>query len=160
MMAWSAYLIGVPAWIVLLTSQHNWIAASVEAGGIPAMVLGLYTTYHTHRKVNLGLNRLVALLTYTALTSGVLFSLNHHGGLVSVSQLLEIGITVGFLIGSYLMAKNNPKGWLFFMLMNISTAVLMLLQDKYILMTQQLVSLCFVVYGFRQSTLLTTGSER
>ncbi len=48
MYAWSAYIIGAPAWIFLLVEKDNWIAASVEAGGIPAMLLGLYKTFFSY----------------------------------------------------------------------------------------------------------------
>ncbi len=54
---------------------------------------------------------------------------------------------VGFLLGSYLLAKRNPNGWLLFMLMNGSMAALMLLRDKPILSIQQILFLCFVIYG-------------
>jgi nicotinamide riboside transporter PnuC len=65
-----------------------------------------------------------------------------------LTQILEIGVMIGFLLGSYLLAKNRSRGWLFFMLMNVSMGSLMLLQDKPILAFQQAVSLCFVVYGY------------
>jgi len=55
---------------------------------------------------------------------------------------------IGFLLGSYLLAKNKTYGWLFFMLMNGSMGTLMIIQNKPILALQQTVSLCFVVYGF------------
>ena len=58
---------------------------------------------------------------------------------------------IGFLLGSYLLAQNNNKGWLFFLLMNGSMATLMSLQAKPLLATQQLVSLGFVLYGFSVS---------
>jgi len=152
MLAWSAYIIGVPAWIIILTGKHNWIAASVEAGGIPAMILGLYNTYYYHQKPNRLFNNIVSFFTYASLTFGLVFSLHHHGGLISLSQVFEIGVMIGFLMGGFLMANNNSRGWLFFMLMNLSMAALMLLQGKYILMVQQLLSLCFVLYGFKKST--------
>ncbi|MDT8420240.1 MAG: hypothetical protein RQ754_07385 [Desulfuromonadales bacterium] len=75
-----------------------------------------------------------------------------------MSQLLEIGVMIGFLLGSYLLAKNNPRGWLLFKLMNVSMASLMLLQDKPLLSIQQLVSLCFVIYGYMVA--LKTSSSR
>ncbi len=82
---------------------------------------------------------------------GLFYSLFHNGGITSISQILEIGVIIGFLFGSYFIAKNKSYGWFFFMLMNISMASLMLLQGKVILMIQQLVSLYFVVYGFKKS---------
>lgn len=148
---WIIYILGVPAWVIILVGHQNWIAASIEAGGIPAMLLGLYNTYHSNKKPNKVFNIVVSICTYSALTFGVLYSINHHGGIISLSQVLELGVMLGFLLGSYYMAKNNPLGWLFFMLMNLSMASLMFLQEKPILMAQQLLSLCFVVYGLIQS---------
>jgi len=150
--AWIIYILGVPAWVIILLGHQNWIAASIEAGGVPAMLLGLYNTYydnqdHGNSKLNRFFNRLVALCTYSSLLFGLSYSVFIHAGIVSISQVLEIGVMMGFLLGSYAIAKNNPAGWLFFMLMNLSMATLMLLQDKPILMVQQLVSLCFVSYA-------------
>lgn len=149
--AWLIYILGVPAWVIILVRHNDWIAASIEAGGIPAMLLGLYNASHEHQKPHKRFNKVVSLCTWSSLALGLTYSLNHYGGITSVSQLLEIGVMLGFLTGSYMMAKNNPTGWLFFMLMNLSMATLMLLQHKPILMTQQLVSLCFVIYGFTKS---------
>lgn len=39
--AWAFYLIGVPAWVIVLVSGRNWIAAAIETGGAPAMLVGL-----------------------------------------------------------------------------------------------------------------------
>lgn len=148
---WVIYILGVPAWVIILVGHQNWIAASIEAGGIPAMLLGLYNTYHDHKKPHKGFNLLVTLSTYGSLAFGVLYSVNLHGGITSMTQVLELGVMLGFLLGSYYMAKNSTKGWLFFMLMNLSMASLMLLQAKPILMAQQLLSFCFVFYGFNKS---------
>ena len=156
---WAIYLLGVPAWVTILLSHQNWIAASIEAGGIPAMLLGLYNTYHDNQKENKWFNKFVALCTYSSLAFGLVFSVIHHGGITSISQVLEVGVMLGFLLGSYSIAKNNPVGWFFFMLMNLSMATLMLLQDKPILMAQQLVSLCFVIYGLKKSRAISSSQE-
>lgn len=153
--AWIIYILGVPPWVIILVGHQNWIAASIEAGAIPAMLLGLYNTYHStsqqHGRVYRFFNRVVACCTYGSLLFGLSYSMIEYGGIVSVSQLLEIGVMMGFLLGSYALAKNNRIGWFFFMLMNLSMASLMLLQEKPILMVQQFVSLCFVVYALMQS---------
>lgn len=148
---WMIYILGVPAWVIILIDHQNWIAASIEAGGIPAMLLGLYNTYHDHKRPHKAFNTIVTLCTYSSLALGVTYSLYVHSGITSISQILEIGVMLGFLLGSYYLARNNPNGWLFFMLMNISMASLMLLQDKPILMAQQLLSLGFVLYGFNKT---------
>lgn len=149
--AWVAYLIGVPAWIVILIGKHDWIAASIEAGGVPAMILGLYKTY-TQSNASQTAEVAVKYITYFAIVFGVTVSIHHYGGFTSLSQCLEIGVTLGFLLGSYLMTQHDRRAYLFFMLMNISMASLMFLQDKNILMLQQFCSLAFVIYGYRKSS--------
>ncbi len=150
-MGWLIYILGVPPWIIILIGQQNWITASIEAGGIPTMFLGLYNAYYDDKKPNKFFNRLVAICTYGSLAFGLYYSLQQNGGITSLSQLFELGAMFGFLLGSYFLAKNRPVGWLFFMLMNLSVAILMFIQDKPILMIQQLLSLFFVVYGFNKN---------
>jgi nicotinamide riboside transporter PnuC len=145
---WIVYILGVPAWVIILVGKHDWIAAAIEAGGVPAMLFGLYNVYRNPDIPNRIFDRFASFCTYTFLLFGVSYSLYDYGGIISLSQVFEIGVMVGFLIGSYLLAKKNVYGWLFFMLMNVSMAALMFLQHKPLLSLQQLVSLCFVVYGF------------
>lgn len=145
---WVVYIFGVPAWVIILVGKHDWIAASIEAGGIPAMMFGLYNVYLNPETPNRAFDRFASFCTYSFLIFGVCYSLYHYGGISTASQFLEMGVMIGFLVGSYLLAKKNLYGWLFFMLMNVSMASLMLLQDKPLLSIQQLVSLCFVIYGF------------
>lgn len=146
---WITYLIGVPAWAVILVGNHDWIAASIQVGAIPAMLLGVYSSYNDQKKTPKRFIRIVGLCTYSALFFGILCSVRHHGGMLSTSQILELGVMFGFLLGSFLMAKKNPLGWLFFMPMNLCMAALMFLEDQHIMMAQQLVSLGFVIYGLK-----------
>lgn len=145
---WVVYLLGVPAWVIILVSKHDWIAAAIEAGGVPAMLFGLLNACRNTDTAGTVLDLVAAQFTYAALCFGVAYSLYDYGGLSSGSQILEIGVMIGFLLGSYLLARKNTWGWLFFMLMNGNMASLMLLQHKPLLAIQQLVSLCFVIYGF------------
>jgi hypothetical protein len=148
---WAIYILGVPAWVLILLSKQNWIAASIEAGGIPSMFLGLYTVYKNSKLPNSIFDKVVSFFTYGSIALGVSYSLFDYGGITSFSQVLEMGVMLGFLLGSYLLAKNNRTGWLFFMLMNGSMATLMFIQNKPLLTAQQIVSLSFVTYGFRVS---------
>lgn len=145
---WIVYILGVPAWVIILVSKHDWIAAAIEAGGVPAMLFGLLNACRNTNTAGRAVDLMAALFTYAALCFGVTYSLYDYGGLTSVSQILEVGVMIGFLLGSYLLAKKNTYGWLFFMLMNGSMATLMMHQHKPLLSIQQLVSLCFVIYGF------------
>jgi len=145
---WTIYLLGAPAWIVILTVNRHWIAASIEAGGVPSMLFGLYNVCRKSEHPNRFFDVATTVITYAFVIFGTGYSLYDYGGITTVSQLLEIGIMVGFLMGSYLLAKSNSYGWLFFMLMNGSMGSLMAIQNKPILAFQQAMSLCFVIYGF------------
>lgn len=148
---WLVYLAGVPAWVTILVGKHDWIAASIEAGGVPSMLFGLATAYQGAAHPNKVFDATAAFFTYGFLLLGVGYSVYDYGGITSLSQLLEIGVMIGFLVGSYLLAKNNPHGWGYFMLMNGSMAALMFMQHKPLLGVQQLISLGFVIYGFTVS---------
>jgi len=147
-LGWCVYILGVPAWVIILVGKHDWIAAAIEAGGVPAMLFGLLNVCQNSGSPNKTLDCITSLFTYAALLLGVSYSLYDYGGVTSGTQVLEIGVMIGFLVGTYLLAKKNSYGWLFFMLMNGSMAALMFLQHKPLLSMQQLVSLCFVIYGF------------
>jgi len=149
---WVIYILGVPAWVIILFLKHNWIAASIEFGGIPAMLLGLFTVYKNHDKPNRIFDMVASFFTYAFIAFGTSYSIYDYHGITSVSQCLEIGVMIGFLLGSYLLAKNNTYGWLFFMLMNGSMGALMIIQGKPILALQQTASFCFVVFGFISAT--------
>ena len=57
------------------------------------------------------------------------------GGLFYLTN--KIGVMIGFLLGSYLLAKNKTYGWLFFMIVNASMGTLMIIQNKPILAFQR-----------------------
>ncbi len=155
---WTVYILGVPAWVIILVGKHDWIAASIEAGGVPAMLFGLLNVCQNSDSPNKTLDLITSLFTYATLLFGVSYSLYDYGGITSWTQILEIGVMIGFIIGTYLLAKKNSFGWLFFMLMNASMAALMFLQHKPFLSMQQLVSLCFVMYGFTVALKTSRGS--
>lgn len=147
-LGWTIYLLGAPAWVIILIVNRHWIAASIEAGGVPSMLFGLYNVCKKSENPDRFFDVVTSVITYTFVIFGAGYSLYDYGGITSVSQMLEIGIMVGFLLGSYLLAKNYTSGWLFFMLMNGSMGSLMTIQNKPILAIQQAISLCFVIYGF------------
>ncbi len=154
--SWILYILGVPAWVVILVLKHNWIAASIEAGGIPAMIFGLSKDLRPKSTASRRLDLLASGFTYLFIILGVGYSFMDFGGIRSLSQVLEILVTIGFLAGSYFMAKGRSAGWLFFMLMNGSMGYLMYIQGHPLLTLQQVISFCFVVYGY--TTVLRTSS--
>ena len=131
---------GLPAWIVVFISEHNWIATGVESGGAPAMLVGLIIAWRGHGAEPKWLD---SIAKFSVLV-GLALSVYEFGGIKSLSQILELGIAAGFLMGTYMMAKDKAQGYLWLMLGNVSCASLMGIEGFSILMIQQLVSLCFV----------------
>ena len=119
--AWLVFLIALPAWIFVFISERNWIAAAVEAGGAPAMVVGLYIALRGNGNEPAWLDYFAKI----AVGVGLGFSFYDFGGVVSFVQILELGIAIGFLLGTYQTAKQQPSGYFWFVVGNISCAILM-----------------------------------
>jgi hypothetical protein len=142
--SWLVYIAGVPAWVIIFISEHNWIAAAVESGGAPAMLVGLIVAWR-------GRGEEPKWLDYFARFSvliGLVLSFYESGGFRTLNQLLELGIAAGFLMGTYMMAKDNIHGYFWLMLGNVSCASLMGIEGYFVLTAQQLVSLMFVTDAY------------
>lgn len=138
--SWSIYLAGLPAWVMVLSAEHNWIAAAVESGGAPAMAAGLIIALRGKGREP----RWLDTLARVSVVFGMTLSCWEYGGIKTLTQLLELGIAAGFLLGTYLTARESIQGYFWLMLGNVTCAALMGLQGYYILSLQQLVSLIFV----------------
>jgi len=145
---WLSYLLGVPAWVILLAGKNNWVVAAIEFGSAPSMILGIVTTWKQNIPVNKIFDVFVKVFTFFMIILGTFYSIYQFHGITAFSQVLEILITIGFLSGSYLLAKNIPIGWLLFALMCICMGTLMLIQDKILLVFQQGISLLVVMSGY------------
>lgn len=82
------------------------------------------------------------------LAVGLGLSFYNFRGITSLNQLLELGIAAGFLIETYQLAKENPQGYLWFIVGNMSCALLMGREGFLLLMMQQIVSLAFVIDAY------------
>lgn len=143
--AWVVYLIGLPPWVILFIGRRNWIAAAVEAGGVPAMALGLVMAMKGQDyKPPVWLDRLAIL----GIALGFGYSLYDFGGLTSITQYLEVGLVVGFLIGTYQLAMERPSGYLWYVLMHCCCGALMGLQGYEWLLVQQVLSLVFIADAY------------
>ena len=138
--SWAVYLIGLPPWLILFTWRHNWIAFGVEAGGAPAMFLGLVVAIRGIGKVPKWLDRLVLV----TVVLGLAYSLYDFRGITAWTQVCELGLVTGFFIGTYLLAKIRPVGYLWFLLMNGSALMLFVLQKFPWLVFQQALSIAFI----------------
>lgn len=156
---WTFYVLGVPPWVILLAAKHDWIAAMIEVGGVPSMLLGLFMAIKGLEAIPKRLDRLSMGFAYAMLVLGVVYSVVDHNGIRNLSQILEMAVMAGFLGGTYLLAKGNRSGWLLFMVMNIGMGLLMLMRTNYILAAQQMVSLCFVLSGYVRSSVPTPEKQ-
>lgn len=150
-LGWVSFLIGMPAWIIILFLKQNWIIASIELGGVPSIILGIILiikgkTY----KIN-WLEKLSKICVYSFLIIGIIASVYDFGGITNRSQVLELFVIAGYLIGTNLLANKKKNGWLWFILMNGSMVILMLSQNKPYLAIQQGVSILFCIYGYLKS---------
>ena len=143
--AWLCGVIGLPAWLIIFADLHDWIAGSVEASGLPAVVLAMVMAvkgrdYEPPR----WLDRTAIL----CMILGVGCSLWDFGGLNQLSQWLEVGVAIGFLVGTYMLAKEQPLGYIFYIFMHLCCARLMWIQDYPWLFWQQVASLVFIVDAY------------
>jgi hypothetical protein len=156
---WFSYLLGIPAWVILLISNNNWVVASNEIGSVPSMILGIITAWNQNIKVNKIFDRFVKYFTFSMITFGVVYSIYYFHGVTTFTQLLEIFVIIGFLSGSYFLAKTNLKGWLFFALMCISMLILMLVQNKILLAILQGFSIIVIIFGYTKAFLRLSDNK-
>ncbi len=142
--SWIVYLAGLPAWLVVFISESNWIAAAVESGGAPAMLVGLLIALRGKGSEPKWLD----YVSRIAVVFGLTLSTYEFGGIKTVIQFLELGIAAGFLMGTYLMAKDVIQGYFWLMTGNVTCSCLMGIEGYYLLMIQQLISLIFVADAY------------
>jgi hypothetical protein len=138
------FLIGIPAWIILFVLGHNWIAAALEAGGIPSMIIGLFIALR-------GTGKEPSWLHYVAITAivcGLGYSLYDFHGFNTFTQAAELIMTTGFLIGTYQIARKKLSGYLWYILMHVACIALMYLQYYPWLLVQQIISIGFVLDAY------------
>lgn len=109
------------------------------------MMVGLIIAWRGRGKEPNWLN-VVAKLSVGA---GLLLSIHEFGGINTLGQLIELAIAAGFLMGTYMMAKDKAQGYFWLMLGNVSCATLMWMEGFFVLMAQQMLSLIFVTDAYR-----------
>ena len=145
---WIVYLLGLPAWVILLANRQNWIAAAIETAGFPSIMLGIVMTWKQKTNPHKIIDWCIRIFTGLMIILGISFSIYTFNGIKAFSQILEIIIIFGYLVSNYLLAKRNPYAWLMFVVGLGSMGLLMYIQSKYILCIQQAISLIPVIIGF------------
>jgi hypothetical protein len=148
LVGWTAYLLGLPAWVILLISRQNWIASAIETAGVPSILLGIVMTWKQNNNPNKIIDRCIRVFTCLMIICGTSYSVYIFNGIKTFSQILEIIMIFGSLVSVYLLAKRSPFAWLMFMVGHISMSILTYIQDKPILCIQQLLSLIPAIIGF------------
>lgn len=143
-LSWIVYIIGLPGIVGILVLKHNWIFAALEVGGAPSMFLGLFIAIRGKGYEPKWLNHFAALTIFI----GLGYSFYDFGGITSLTQWLEIGSVVGFLIGTYRLANEKADGYLWYLLMSATALLLFWIQDLTLLVAQQIVSTLFIVDAY------------
>lgn len=143
-MAWGSYLLGLPPIAMIFFLEKDWIFGSIELGGAPAMLYGLIAAF-SRKDAPQWLDRLALL----AVPIGLGLSIWDLGSIGATTQLLEIAGSAGFLIGTYLLAKDRESGYYWFMLMNLTTGTLLYIQGYYLFVPQQIVSVFLIADAHR-----------
>lgn len=140
--AWLIYILGLPPWLWIFYQEGNWIAGAVELGGFPSMFLGLAIAVSgDDAKVPSWLDISAGVI---AAIVGTTYSISVLGGIATFAQILELALAIGFLVGTYQLAKKRVSGYGWYVLMNGACAWLMLEQGYMWLFLQQLASIFFV----------------
>jgi len=108
------------------------------------MIVGLLIALRGHGTEPKWLDHLAKV----SVVVGLALSVHEFGGIKTLGQVLELGIAAGFLMGTYLMAKDKTHGYFWLMLGNATCAALMGIEGFFLLMTEQVVSLIFVTDAF------------
>lgn len=148
LLGWFVYVAGLPAWVILLASRQNYIAAAIETAGLPAIMLGIAMTWKQASSPNRYADWCIRIFTVLMIILGTSYSIYTFNGIRAFSQILEIAIIFGYLVSNYLLAKRNPYAWLMFMVGLTSMSILMYIQGNMILCIQQIVSMIPVMVGF------------
>lgn len=144
--SWVIYLLGLPPWLVIFAQKSDWIAAALEASGIPAMLLGLVLAIRgSTDKPPAWLDR----LTLVMIPAGVLYSVHDLGGFGHLSQWLESALVLGYLVGTRQLGLERASGYLWYVLMHLACGLLMFHQGLYGLMALQIISLAFIADAYR-----------
>jgi hypothetical protein len=142
--AWVSLLVSHPSWIIINFLERNWIVVAVIFGVIPSVIVGLIISVRGRGHEPKWLDYIARI----AAVFGIAYSIYDFGGITTINQMLELGVAVGLLAGTYLLAKQLAIGYLFFALLNISSMALMGIQGYYWLMFQQFISLYFVADAY------------
>ena len=128
--SWLVYITGLPAVVAILLPKDNWIFAALEASAFPVMVLGLVLAARGvgKKEIDQNLGHLDPVV-YTTIGFGLGYSYHLFGGFTTLNQWLEMGASFGFLVGTYLQAKDDEKQYLAYMMMNISAGILLWRED-------------------------------
>lgn len=139
--SWWFYIIGLFGWLIILGHKNDWIAFGAEVAGLPSMVNGLVNAYRGRKKNSNWLKVTAAVIAL----AGIVYSYVELGGLTSQTQVMEFGIVVGFLIGTFLVGEESRRwGYVCLLIMNASCALLMQEQGFVWLYRQQVASFVIV----------------
>jgi hypothetical protein len=143
-LAWATYLVGLPPVVAIFAVEQNWLFAAIEVGGAPAMMCGLVAAF-SRKDPPAWLDQLALI----AIPIGIIASLWNLGLSKPLAQGLEVAGSIGFLVGTYLLAKDREEGYRWFLVMNLATGILLGMQGYYLFVPQQILSIILIADAHR-----------
>ncbi len=140
-LAWSTYLVGIPAVVALLAARDNWIFAGLEVGNSPTVVSGLIQAFCGTKPRK---NQLLRYFLIGVVVVGLGCSVYKNGGINEAKQWLEIGAVVATFVGTYRIKRKHGDGYLWYVFMCLCTGMLMLIDHRRLFAGQQALSIMFI----------------
>ncbi len=141
-LGWVVYIIALGPWVILFASWNNWIAAMMEFSGLPAKIIGLRVALRGEGKYSPP--AWLRSFSYGGIAFGCAYSFYLIGIMTVPTQWLEIGVALGFLVGTELLSRQRMSGYFCYVVMHVSCGALFYVQNSPWLVLQQSASLCFV----------------
>ena len=149
---WGIFLIGLIPIVIYMSLLHDWIAASLELGGAPAMWMGFQSARKKdlHGKASPFADRFARV----CIVVGIATSIYLLGTIATLAQFWELVMVSGYLIGTRELGKHKVVGYFWFYVMFLGCGSLMNIQHQWLMSWQQVASAIVTAPGllmkFRQ----------
>src|SRR3989344_2628644 len=98
---WITYLLGVPPWVIILALNQNWIAMALEAGGIPAIILGIIISVKQLEQAPRVIDKGTKIFTWILIIIGTLMLIQEKW----IFAILQ-AISICFVIYGFIKSKK------------------------------------------------------
>jgi hypothetical protein len=144
-LSWIMLLFGVPAWVVILIYQQNYIFAGVEGSVFPIVIVKIFEKKIEQAEgLKTWLDRLCNLIILIGIALSV-WAFVYGINTVLMTRLLEVVTSVSFVVGTKYLSQEKLSGYAWYILMHLSCGVLFAYQGYYTFLVMQIISIGFII---------------